>query len=485
MEAIIRESYDVIIGLEVHVQLKTNSKIFSRDAAAYGQPPNTNVSVVTLGHPGTLPMLNKEVVAMGIKMALACHGEISRTQAFDRKNYFYPDLPKGYQITQDRTPLCRGGYLIVYTRNESHRIALEKIHMEEDAGKSIHREGSEDTWLDFNRAGTPLLEIVTKPVIYSAVEAAAFVSEIRKVVRYLDISVGNMEEGSLRCDANVSIKPRGTSGLGKKVEIKNLNSIRNLSHAIDHDVDRQIGLTEAGHPIQSETRTFDASSGKTYPMRSKEELNDYRYFPDPDLPVFHVSDSWIDEIAKSMPSLPNDVLEKFIGTYQLTVADALVLSESRNMVQYFEHLVQFTPRHKAAANWLIGPVKSYLNERGVDIDQFPVSSKIFSRLVNLVEVGKVSFSMAAQRIFPALVSSPERDPEEIAQELNLLQENDDAALERTVDEVIKEFPLKVEAFKNGKTGIVSMFMGEVMKRTKGKADPRSASEMIENKLLKK
>ncbi len=485
MEATIRESYDVVIGLEVHVQLKTTSKIFSGDSSAFGSPPNTNASVVTLAHPGTLPRLNEEVVALGVKMALACHGEISRVQTFDRKSYFYPDLPKGYQITQDRTPLCRGGYLVVHSQNEIHRILLEKIHMEEDAGKSIHREGSRDTWLDFNRAGTPLLEVVTKPVIGSAAEAAAFVSEVRKLVRYLDISDGNMEEGSLRCDANVSIRPKGTSALGRKVEIKNLNSIRNLSHAIEYDVDRQIELTEAGHPVISETRSFDAGSNKTSPMRTKEELNDYRYFTDPDLPLLHVSDKWIEEIRKSMPALPHDVFEKFVGEYHLTVADALVLSETKDTVWYFEQLVKFTPRHKAAANWVIGPLRSYLNDRGMGLNEFPVSPELLSGLINLVERGQISFSIAAQRIFPVLVADPDHEPEQIARELNLLQDHDAEALERVVDEVIKEFPLKVEAYKNGKTGIVSMFMGEVMKRTKGKVDPKSASELIENKLLKK
>ncbi len=475
----------MVIGLEVHVQLKTKSKIFSGDSTAFGNPPNTNVSVITLAHPGTLPKLNEEVVAMGLKMSLACHGEISRVQAFDRKNYFYPDLPKGYQITQDRTPMCRGGYVIVHLKNERHRILLEKIHMEEDAGKSIHRQDSEDTWLDFNRAGTPLLEVVTKPVIRSAAEAAAFVSEVRKIVRYLDISDGNMEEGSLRCDANVSIKPKGTSELGRKVEIKNLNSIRNLSHAIAYDVDRQIELTEAGHPIISETRSFDAASNKTSPMRTKEELNDYRYFTDPDLPLLQVSSEWIEAIRKSMPALPHDIFEKFVGDYQLTAADALVLSESRATALYFERLGKLTPRYKAAANWVIGPIRSYLNEHGMNMEGFPVSPEILSALINLVEQGQISFSIAAQRIFPMLVEEPNREPEQIARELNLFQDHDTEALERVVDDVIKEFPLKVEAYANGKTGIVSMFMGEVMKRTKGRVDPKSASEMIEQKLLKK
>ena len=481
METTIRESYDVVIGLEVHVQLKTSSKIFSADLADFGSHPNHNVSVIALGHPGTLPRLNKEVVAMGIRMALACEGEIARNQFFDRKNYFYPDLPKGYQITQDRAPLCRNGSVLIRTRSGVIRVLLEKIHMEEDAGKSIHLEAGEETALDFNRAGVPLLEIVTKPVIETAADASAFVMEVRKIVRYLGISDGNMEEGSLRCDANVSVKPKGTKPLGKKVEIKNLNSVRNMSHAIEYDIERQIGLVESGHPVISETRTFDVSTGKTLSMRAKEELNDYRYFPDPDVSPLVISDEWIAEIRRLMPTLPQALVEKFVKDYQLPVSDAILLTDSKETATYFEELCRRTGRYKAAANWMIGPVRSYLNEKGIGVDQFSIRPDSLVLLINLVEEGQISFSTAVQKVFP-LMASGEKDADKLVKELNLVLDRDEDALLKVVDAVIREFPLKVEAFKNGKTGIVSMFMGEVMKRTKGKADPKTASELISKKL---
>ncbi len=484
MEDLILDSYDVVIGLEVHVQLKTKSKIFSSDAVTFGSPANTHVSTITLGHPGTLPKLNREVVAMGIKMALACRGAIAPVQIFDRKNYFYPDLPKGYQITQDKTPLCRGGYLAVPTRSGLMKVALEKIHMEEDAGKSIHHEG-EETLLDFNRAGTPLLEVVTKPVIASATDAAAVVTEVRKLVRYLDISDGNMEEGSLRCDANVSIKPKGSTILGKKVEIKNLNSIRNLSHAITHDVERQIGLAEAGHPVHSETRAFNVTSGKTFPMRTKEELNDYRYFPDPDLSPLEISDVWLEEIRSAMPALPEVLFEKFVNTYLWTPTDALTLTETRAISTYVEELCQLTSRYKAAANWMMGPVRSVLNIQGIGMETFPLAPEKLVALIMLVEDGKVSFSSAAQKLLPAWMDRPDMAPLELARALDLVQDENESALEKTVNEVIKEFPLKVEAYQQGKTGIVTMFMGEVMKRTRGKADPKKANELIVKKLSEK
>lgn len=485
MEELIRDSYDVVIGLEIHVQLKTRSKIFSADPVSFGAPPNTQISEITLGYPGTLPRLNKDVLSLGLRMAMACHADITPVQRFDRKNYFYPDLPKGYQLTQDRSPLCRGGYLAIPTRNGLLKVALEKIHMEEDAGKSIHQEASSDTQVDFNRAGVPLLEIVTRPVIHSAADAAAVVTEVRKLVRFLGISDGNMEEGSLRCDANVSIKPKGTAALGKKVEIKNLNSARNLSHAIVYDVSRQIELAEAGHPVPSETRGFDAATGKTYPQRTKEELNDYRYFPDPDLTPINVSSDWLEEIRRSLPVLPDVWFERMVKEHGLATSDALVLTETAEGINYFNELCLLGVRYKAAANWLMGPVKAMLHERGWSMEDFPLQPAKLGELIQLVEAERVNFSAAAQRLLPAMVDDPLESPEELASRLGIVQVQDDGALELIVDEVIKEFPLKVEAFKNGKSGIVTMFMGEVMKRSRGKADPRKANEMITNKLSKK
>lgn len=483
MDKAIREKYEVTIGLEVHAQLSTQSKIYSGDSAIYGSPPNTQVGVISLGHPGTLPKLNKKVVELAVKMGLACHSDITKDQIFDRKNYFYPDLSKGYQITQDRTPLCRNGYVQILSNGFRKRVHLVKIHMEEDAGRSIHAET--ETLLDFNRAGIALIEIVTKPEISSSSDAAAFLSEVRKLVRYLEICDGNMEEGSLRCDANVSVRLRGAAELGKKVEIKNLNSIRNLGRAIDYDVERQIMELEEGKSIFSESRSFQANSNMTFAMRTKEELNDYRYFPDPDLSPLHISDRWLTDISKLMPVLPHELVKRFTTDYQLSEADAYVLTETKEMALYFEEVCRLTKKYKPVANWMIGPVKSFVNEQDTGMAAFPISPDRLVALIDLIDQGAVSFSMASQRLFPAMIQDPGKTPWQHIQDLNLHQDSNTETIQRIVEQVIKEFPLKVEAFKNGKKGIVSMFMGEVMKRTGGKADPKMTSELISKKLLEK
>lgn len=480
-----REKYQAVIGLEVHAQLLTSSKIFASDATTFGDQPNVNVSVISLAHPGTLPKLNRQTVELAVKMGLACHSEITRFQIFDRKNYFYPDLPKGYQLTQDRTPICKGGSIAIRLKDGSERtVQLNRIHMEEDAGKSIHLEGEPDTLIDFNRAGVSLIEIVTEPVIYSSEEAGALLTEIRKLVRYLDICDGNMEEGSLRCDANVSVKLKTADVLGKKVEVKNMNSIRNVQRAIDFEIERQISELENGKAVVSETRTFDANLGKTFGMRTKEELNDYRYFPDPDLSPLIISEEWLTAIHKSMPSLPHELLERYMKDYQLPEYDAYVLTDTREVAEYFEAVCANTKNYKAASNWVMGPVKSFLNEHNLDIRQFPVSPSQLSELINLIEAGQVNFSVASQRLFPELVRQQDRPVLQLAQELNLIQDRSEDTLVPIIDQVIREFPLKVEEYQNGKKGIISMFMGEVMKRSKGKADPKLATQILEKKLKK-
>lgn len=475
--------YSAVIGLEVHVQLLTKSKIFSGDSTEYGAAPNRQVSAIALAHPGTLPMLNKKAVEYAIKMGLACESSISRFTIFDRKNYFYPDLPKGYQITQDRAPICKGGCIRITTKSGQEKcIALNRIHLEEDAGKSIHIEGESDTLVDFNRAGIPLIEVVSEPVIRSSEEASAFLSEIRKIVRYLEICDGNMEEGSLRCDANVSIMPSGSSVLGKKVEIKNMNSIRNVQRAIDAEVERQIALAEGGEEIVSETRTFDAATGKSYSMRTKEELNDYRYFPDPDLSPVEVDDKWFEVIKVSMPALPREWMQKLIDDYGLPAYDAGVITESKELVQYFNEVCQHTRNYKAVSNWLMGPVKSALNERTLTANEIPVTPATLAALIQIIDEGKVSFSIASQRIFPELIKNPEKSPLEVAQQLNVLHDSNEDTLQPIVDEVIQAFPEKVTEYRKGKKGLLAMFMGEVMKRSKGKADPKVASELLSKKL---
>jgi aspartyl-tRNA(Asn)/glutamyl-tRNA(Gln) amidotransferase subunit B len=476
-------NYKAVIGLEVHAQLLTQSKVFSGDATSFGAQPNTHISAITLAYPGTLPKLNKKALEYAIKMGLACQSEISRFNIFDRKNYFYPDLPKGYQLTQDRTPICKGGFVSIKTKSGLQRdIVLNRIHLEEDAGKSMHLENEPDTAVDFNRAGVPLIEIVTEPCIHSSEEAYAFLTEVRKLVRYLEICDGNMEEGSLRCDANISIMPEGAMQLGRKVEVKNMNSIRNVQRAIDVEIARQIALAEKGIEIISETRTYHADTNTTHGMRSKEELNDYRYFPDPDLSPVVVSDTWLTVIKQSMPHLPVALFEKFVSTYALSEYDALVLTDSKEIALYFDRVCSLTTHYKAAANWVMGPVKSFLNESTQAVVNFPISEEKLAALIALIDSGKVNFSVASQRLFPELVKQPELAPEQLAQQLNLIQENDESALSATIDMVILKYPEKVKEYRKGKTGIIGMFMGEVMKLSKGKADPKLANQLLEKKL---
>lgn len=478
----VREKYTAVIGLEIHAQLATKSKIFVGDAAMFGNAPNTTVSAISLGHPGTLPKLNKKAVEYAIRMGVACNCEISRFNIFDRKNYFYPDLPKGYQITQDRTPICKGGYIKVQTKEGERTLTLNRIHLEEDAGKSIHLPEEADTLVDLNRAGVPLIEIVTEPCLRSSEEAYALLTEIRKLVRYLGICDGNMEEGSLRCDANVSVMLKDAKKFGRKVEVKNMNSIRNVQRAIDYEIERQINEIERGHEIISETRTFDADSGKTFGMRTKEELNDYRYFPDPDLSPMTVSEEWLESIKAEIPALPAELFKKFVEEYNLPEYDAQVLTESRDIAEFFEETCRYVNNRKAVSNWVMGPVKSYLNEHNIDASDFPLPGASLAALINLVESGKVSYTAASRQLFSALLKNPADTPLELAQRLNLIQESDHGAISPIIDEVIKEFPLKVEEYKNGKKGIIAMFMGEVMKRSKGKADPKVANALLAEKL---
>ncbi|MGK7389768.1 MAG: Asp-tRNA(Asn)/Glu-tRNA(Gln) amidotransferase subunit GatB [Candidatus Cyclobacteriaceae bacterium M2_1C_046] len=483
MDQDIRSKYTAVIGLEVHAQLLTKSKIYAPDSTQYGSQPNTNLSVITLAHPGALPRLNKKVVEYAIKMGLACKSEISRHNIFDRKNYFYPDLPKGYQITQDKTPICIGGFVTITTSDGKDKdIHMNRIHIEEDAGKSIHLAEETDTLVDFNRAGVPLIEVVTEPDIRSSDEAYAFLTEVRRLVRYLEICDGNMEEGSLRCDANISVMLKDSKEYGKKVEVKNMNSIRNVQRAIDHEIERQIEELEKGNKISSETRTFDAVAGTTASMRTKEELNDYRYFPDPDLSPLVVSEEWLSEIKETMPSLPRELYDKFIKDYQLPAYDAQVLADNKGVALYFEELAQKTSTYKAASNWVMGPIKSHLNDRSLAIDDFPLDINTIAKVIKLVEEDKLSFTAASQNLFPALIEQPHVDPQKLAEKMDLIQESNAASIEPVIDEVLKEWPEKVKEYRNGKKNLVGLFMGEVMKKTRGKADPKLTNQLLREKL---
>lgn len=475
----IRDKYKVVIGLEVHAQLLTKSKMYASDPVEYGNLPNTNISVITLGHPGTLPVVNKRAVEYAMRMGIACRSEITRYNIFDRKNYFYPDLPKGYQVTQDKTPVCRGGYIEIKTKEGGEKnVTLTRIHMEEDSGKSMHLEGDVDTLVDFNRAGTPLIEIVTEPVVESSEEAYVFLQEIRRLVRYLDICDGNMEEGSLRCDANISVMAAGSTVYGKKVEVKNMNSFRNVQRAIEFEIERQILAVEAGEKIASETRTFDATTGTTISMRTKEELNDYRYFPEPDLSPLVISDEWLNSVKEHMPSLPWELLNKFINDYGLSEYDAQVLTDSKNIALYFEELCSKTSNYKAAANWMMGPVKGYLNELTLDITRFPLKPAQLAELIELVDSNKVSFSVASQKLYPLLLQQPQQKAIAIAEAENLLQESNEDTILPIIEEVIAAWPDKVAEYRGGKKGLLGLFMGEVMKKSQGKADPKKTNQLL-------
>ncbi len=479
MNAELREKYEEVIGLEVHVQLLTETKAYSSEKYEYGSLPNTNVSVINLAHPGTLPRTNKKVVDFAVKLGLACECDITEFNHYDRKNYFYPDLPKGYQVTQDATPICEGGAIEINLKNGgTKKIQLNRIHMEEDTGKSSHLEGEEDTLLDLNRAGVPLLEIVTEPVIANSEEAYAFVTELRKLVRYLEICDGNMEEGSMRCDANVSIRLRGTDELNTKVEVKNMNSIRNVQRAIEGEIDRQIQMTEKGEEIVSQTRMFDASENITHALRNKEEANDYRFHPEPDLQPVIVDQKWIDSIKADMPALPRQLLKKFTEQFGLPGYDAQVLTDQKDVALFFDELCTKTSHYKAASNWVMGPVKSYINELTLTIAQFPITIDRLAGLIDLVKSDKVSNSVAEQKLFPAMIETLDKSAEELANELGIIQDSNAGSLQPIIDGVLASFPNEVDRYKAGEKKLLGMFMGQVMKAGKGKVDPKVATKLL-------
>lgn len=479
------DSYEAVIGLEVHAQMLTKTKAYSNDINAYGDRPNTNISAITLGHPGTLPKMNKKTIEYAIKLGLALNCEIAENQFFARKNYFYPDLPKGYQITQDTTPICTNGFIEVNLPDESvKRIGITRIHMEEDAGKSIHDVDVYDTLVDLNRAGTPLLEIVTEPDLRSADEAYAYLTEIRQLVRYLEICDGNMEEGSLRCDANISVRKKGNSQFGVKVEVKNMNSIRNVHRAISHEITRQIEAIEKGEEIFQETRNFDAVSGTTSAMRSKEAANDYRYFPEPDLAPIKVTKDEIQKVKAEMPTLPKELLKKYTEKLGLSTYDANILISTKPFAQYFEALITHTNNYKLAANWLNGEVRSYLNSKAIEIEDFPLAPERIAELIEIIEKGKISHSMAAQKLFPLMMTNLDVHPEKIADDNNLLQSSDEDEIVAFINDVIADNPDEVLRYKNGEKQLVGFLMGQLMKRSKGKADPKSANVLL-RKILDK
>ncbi len=472
------ERWDLVVGLEVHAQLNTASKAYSSDANAYGDHPNTNVSVVTLGHPGTLPVANKTVVEHAVRIGLATHCTIAPWMHYARKNYFYPDLPKGYQITQDQTPICTKGHVLIPVDGEDKRIGITRIHMEEDAGKSIHDVDPFNTLVDLNRAGVPLVEIVSEPDIRSGQEAYDYLVEIRRLVRYLDICDGNMEEGSLRCDANISLRPKGTETFGTRCEVKNMNSFRNVMRAIEYEAQRQSEVLEAGGTIHMETRTFDAAKGVTLGMRSKELAHDYRYFPEPDLQPLTITEAQKEAIRKAMPPLPRELRAKYTGELGLSDYDAAILTDDKATALYYEAVIARTTNYKGAANWVMGDVRSWVNERGLTMEQFPISAERLAGLVTLIDSGKVSHTIASQKLFPLMLEDTSLSAADLAEKHDLVQHTDEGLIESIMQQVMTTYPDKVQAYRNGNKGLLGLFMGEVMKGTKGKADPKRANEVV-------
>lgn len=475
-------NYEVVIGLEIHCQLATESKLFASDVNRFGDAPNTNISVLTLAHPGVLPKTNEKAIAFAVKMGLACGCEINQFTFFDRKNYFYADSPKGYQTSQDKYPICVGGGVKIRLRDgkqyREHTIKLHQIHLEEDAGKSIHDLSDTQTFLDYNRAGTPLIEIVSDPCIHSGEEAGAYLNEVRRMVRYLGICDGNMEEGSMRADLNISLRPEGQEAFGTKVEIKNMNSIRNLQRAVTFEIRRQSQMLDAGEEIIQETRKFNADNGETYGMRVKETMNDYRYFPEPDLAPMRISDEYIAHQKAEMPALPEELFHKFTTDYSLSEEHAITLVEDKDWSDFYESLLQFTDEKQLAANWVISTVRGYLSDNKLTLAEFTVSPERLAEVINLVASGKVSSTAATQQLLPLVIENTDKTAEILANEHQLIQQSDTGALQVLVDEVLKQHATKVADYKKGKKGLLGMFVGQVMKASKGAADPKKVNELL-------
>ena len=475
------DKYEAVIGLEIHAQLATKSKLFCGDATSFGAEPNTHVSPITLGHPGTLPKTNATAVAYAIKMGLACNCAIEKNNYFARKNYFYPDLPKGYQISQHTTPICVGGKVPIQLNGQQIDVILNRIHLEEDAGKSIHDLSPTDTFIDLNRAGTPLIEIVTEPCIHSAEEAFLYVSEVRKIVRWLDICDGNMEEGSLRCDANISVRLKGATQLGTRVEVKNLNSIRNIKKAIEYEIDRLIDMVENGETIIQQTRSFNADNDTTFSIRDKEDANDYRYFPDPDLAPFHLTDDYINEIKSSLPPLPNALKLEWKSKFGLSDYDVDQMGENKQEANFYTLWTKQTKHYKAAINWILGPIREYLNESNSSYTELIPLLPHLTSILDLVETNQLSFSIASSKVFKGIIANPQ-SPLEFATANNLIQNNSAEEITKWVDEVLAANPEKVAEYKKGKKGLIGLFVGEVKKLSKGQADPKVTTQLLEQKL---
>ncbi len=473
--------YETVIGLEIHAQLLTKTKLFCRCSTQFGLQPNSQTCPVCLGLPGSLPVINREAVRMAIKLALALQAQINLKSIFSRKNYFYPDLPKGYQITQYKLPVAEGGELLIESEGQGKVIHLERLHLEEDAGKSLHEgfpDSAEKTYLDFNRCGVPLIEIVTRPEMNTADEAVEFVQNLRTLLQYLEICDGNMEEGSLRCDANLSIRPEGSDQPGVKTEVKNINSFRFLARALDYEAKRQRELLERGERIIKETRGWDTASGRTIAQRSKEEAHDYRYFPEPDLPPLVVSDGWIKEIAAGLPELPQTKIERFIRDYGLAADEARILVSSRALADYYEALARDSGTPRQAANWIKREVLQFLKENNLEINDFPLQPASLAELIKLVEAREITMTIAKEQVFPEMLNTG-KEARTIIEEKGLKPIAEDNTLLLIINQVIEENPQPVQQYLGGKTQVLGYLLGQVMKATKGQASPEKARSLLQ------
>ncbi len=472
--------FEAVIGLEVHAQLLTRSKIFCSCSTEFGAAPNSHVCPVCLGMPGTLPVLNKRVVEFAIRLALATNARINPVSVFARKNYFYPDLPKGYQISQYELPLAEGGFIEIEVSGEKKKIGLVRIHMEEDAGKLIHDETRPVSYVDFNRTGVPLLEIVSEPDIRTPEEAVAYLKKLRSILRYLEICDGNMEEGSLRCDANISVRPKGSNTFGTKVELKNMNSFKHVQKALEYEIKRQIALILDGKEVVQETRLFDVSRGVTQPMRGKEEAHDYRYFPDPDLVPVEIESGWVEEIRKTLPELPDVKKKRFIEEYNLPAYDAEIITSSRKLAEFFETCCKLLPKPKLISNWIMTELLRELNREGKEVTETRLTPELFTELLTLLEEGTIS-STTAKKVFLEVYQTGRR-PKEIVEEKGLKQESDEEALLAICQKILEEHPKEVEKYRKGKKNVIGFFVGQVMRETRGKANPKLVNQLL-TKLL--
>jgi len=472
--------YEPVIGLEVHAQLLTKAKIFCGCSAEFGAAPNTHTCPVCLGMPGVLPVLNKKVIEYMLKMALATNCRINRACNFARKNYFYPDLPKGYQISQYAAPPAEHGWIEVDLNGGKKRIGITRIHMEEDAGKLLHDERNPVSYVDLNRTGVPLIEIVSEPDIRGAEEAAAYLRRLHETLVYLGICDGNMEEGSFRCDANVSLRPKGAEAFGTRTELKNMNSFRNVQRALEYEIKRQGYVLEGGGEIAQETRLWDDTAGVTYSMRGKEEAHDYRYFPDPDLVPVVIDDAWIDAIRKTLPELPLEKRERFIRDYKIPAYDAGVLTASRELADYYEETVRLSGEPKLASNWVMGDILRFLNEDKRSVRECPVAPASLAELIRLIREGAISGKMAKE-VSEAMYRTG-KPPATIVAERGLVQITDETALAAAIAEILEKNPAQVAQYKAGKEKVFGFFVGQAMKETQGKANPQLINEILKKML---